>query len=528
MAIELSDSIADDRLDINPFDDGVAPGDYFVDQVRTLSFNKLVHLAPYSELLLVSGPYGVGKTALLQQFVAKAADTWRAALVQVRESDLDSDLLLKIIEHVEMPLVTTDESRGMLFDSLARFLESLGRSGRRAIIVIDDAQNLDDAQLTLLGALLSDYRADNALSLILIAPSEFAPRLQGVKELASRLTYTLELEPLSADEVEPYISRRLAMSGAAAEGRLFTPEVVEEIHLQSEGYPARINALVRKVLQTHKIERVRRPGRKAGMGRWVMVAVGVVAIALIILFQNEINQFYAASEDQPVAAVAHPPVLEQTSIDLPAPLFDPEASAAEKSDGGTQSTVAASDGVILVPAPATTDVPVKKKESPPQELLAAIKLPEQPPEQAPEKRAEAEEVVPEPEPAPATLPQAPQESVAAKEDKPALSPVLSRDQQWLLAQPASHYTLQLMALKDEKKVRHFAETNGMSGNSAIFFTTRRGNRLAVLVYGSFATQAQAKAAGVKLPRSWGVRQPWARSFASVQADFHAESQQSSL
>ncbi len=501
MAIELSDAIADDHLDINPFDDGVVPGDYFVDQVRTLSFNKLVHLAPYSELLLVSGPYGVGKTALLQQFVARAADTWRAALIQARESDGDADLLLKIIDKVEMPLVTTDESRGMLLDSLARFLESLGRSGRRAIIVIDDAQNLGAAQLAMLGTLLSDYRADNALSLILAAPAEFAPRLQEVKELASRLTYTLELQPLTADEVEPYISRRLAMSGAAAQGRLFTPEVVEEIHLQSEGYPARINALVRKVLQTHKIERAPRPGRRAGLGRWLMVVAGAVAIALIVLFQDEINRFYDPAATPSAAGGEAPPLVGQGSAE--APLFSAGDSLPEELPSPATISPAAAEGVILVPAATVAPAEKEKEESAAAELLAAIKPPE--PDEV--------EAVSAPPPAVATA---------------ASAPALSAEQQWLLAQPATNYTLQLMALKDERKVRDFADSNGLQGNSAIFFITRKGSRLAVLIFGSFASQVEAKAAAAKLPRAWGVRQPWARSFASVQADFHAEEQGSSL
>ncbi len=511
MAIELSDTIVNDRPDTTPFDEGVAPGEFFVDQVRTLSFNKLVHLAPYSELLLVCGPYGVGKTALLQQFVAKAADTWRAALIQVRESDSDADLLLKIIERIEMPLVITDESRGMLLDSLARFLESLGRSGRRAIIVIDDAQNLDAGQLAMLGALLSDYRVDNALSLILAAPAEFAPRVKAVKELASRLTYTLELQPLGVDEVERYISHRLAMNGAAAEGRLFTPEVVEEIHLQSEGYPARINHLVRNVLQTHKIERVRRPGRGSGVGRWSMVGAGAVVIVLIVLFQDEINRFYSASEAQQGVAVVDPIGASQIS-DESALVTDLKNSV--DADGARRSIVSPGGaGVIVVPAPvvgeALSEEAMSEPAEPPAELLAAIKLPVA--EEGNPAAVEARTLLSTP---------GPETAAEEKEERPALT----EEQQWLLSQPETNYTLQLMALKDDKRVRNFADKHRLRGRSAVFFTTRKGHRLAVLVLGSFSSQMQAKEAAAQLPRGWGIRQPWVRSFASVQADFRAEPQ----
>ena len=518
MAIELSDSLQDDHLEVNPFDDGATPGQYFADQVRQLSFNKLIHLAPYSELLLVSGDVGVGKSALLQQFTTQAADTWRAAMIQVRESDSDADLLLKIIEHLEMPLVTTDESRGILLDALARFLESLGRSGRRAIVILDDAQNLSDDQLAMLGGLLSDYRAANALSLILVAPPGFETRLQQVAELSNRLAYILTLEPLKPSEVASYINQRLGASGAFDKSGLFTDDVVKEIYHQSEGYPARINALARKVLETHKIDRVRRGSGGSGLGRGLVLVLGVTLVAGVFLFQDEINRFINTAEQTDMALLqttarhpdkreAAPPAAEpHTVFEQPggddAPLTEtrvaaplPVVPAENQSDGNT--------ALVAVPKIAAQ----QQIETPaPKEVEAVAPV-------------EAEAAQP---PAPAPLPAV--GKVAAQAEVQPSRPELPADHKWLLAQPPGHYTLQLMALKDEATVRRFVERHKLERKSAVFFIERRGQRLAVLVYGSFATLKEAQQAAARLPKSWGVGNPWVRTFKAIRADYKPENQ----
>ncbi len=482
MAIEISDELQEDRVELDPFDDAVGRGGPFTNPDRTLALNKLIHLAPYSELLLLTGPHGVGRTTLAEQFIGRAVDTWRAALVQVRESDLDTDLLLKIIDRLEMPLVTSDESRGILLDALARFLESLGRSGRRAIIVLDDAHNLSDEQLAMLGGLLEDYRSRNALSLVLVGPTGFEARLAEIPALAERLTHTLALPPLDCSDTGIYIRHRLETAGQSEKATLFTPEVVEEIHHQSGGLPLAINALARTVLRNRRIDKVRRPAEGGGRGRYLLMGVAALVVVVVVAMQERINAFFEPAPESEVVESKPLPIVE-------APPPAPEQMA--------EAVVPEAEEVVPLPVPAP-----------------AASEPEALPTPAPEALAAAIGPPPQEQPAPAEPEPSPMEEKAQATPPPAPEP--DPGLRWLMAQPPGNFTLQLMALADEAKVRRFVTRHAIEGESAIFPIERKGKRLFVLVYGSFPDRESASAA--KQPARWGVSNPWPRTFESVRRE----------
>ncbi|HKJ22375.1 MAG TPA: AAA family ATPase, partial [Gammaproteobacteria bacterium] len=81
-------------LQREPFSPEPAAKEYFyAEQTRSQRLKLLHHLAPYGELLIVTGEPGSGKTTLLQQFVERAHDTWRLCVVTAHQQ-LDQDQLL--------------------------------------------------------------------------------------------------------------------------------------------------------------------------------------------------------------------------------------------------------------------------------------------------------------------------------------------------------------------------------------------------------------------------------------------------
>lgn len=514
MAIDLAYPFddADDQTAKTPFSEGVINGRYFSNELYELNLNKLLHLAPYSDLLIITGDYGIGKTTLLEQFSNKAADTWRTALVPCVESEPDTDLLLKIIEHIEMPLVTADESKGILIDSLVRFLESLGRSGRRAFVVLDDAQNLSNEQLNMLGSLLEDYRVDGAISLILVAQPGIDERVNRVESLHQHLKYSFELTPLeNTATIFRYIAQRLEAAGATDKLFLFTPEVIQEIALHSEGLPGRINALAKNVLSAKKINPVSADDTKKG-GRWALISAGILSIVLVLLFQDDINQavepIHNTGEQLNLIALAKQDALAPSpslqELELPSP------ASFEKTPLSPlpQTSLPAPNPIADIAATVVTVEPTEK--TPPRQLPhRAI------------KNEVAERVVSADAPIPETTPTPPPEAVVTPAPPVTVkkSPPLSTEHKWLMAQNAENYTLQLMALRDDNKIHEFVKKHKIAGKSAIFYVQRKTGRLSILIYGSYSSAEQAKNAGKKLPKSWGIKRPWARSFAGVKTEF---------
>lgn len=483
------------------------------EESRKLSLNKLLHLAPYSEVLLLLGEQGVGKTTLLKAFVERVATTWRISFISAGTLMDGDDFLRQIAKGFGLELDVIGATEDLLWE-VNRYLQAVGRGGRRAIIIVDDAHLLTDDVILIAERILHDERTDDSVSLLLSMRLDQGDKLDRFALLKERLAYTLTLEPFSKKEVAGYLRQRLAGKTAQFES-LFTPETIATLHQKSRGIPEEINALAHGMLVEKK--RVANPkAKKKPLLAGAFVVVVGVAAAAALYYQDEINQLLEVPERQQMAdgeATGPADIIASESIgsqdvvvvhlqnDESLPISIPEIEQ-DLSAAPQQAPPAEAVELGVLPESQTSGpVAIKEQvEQAKQEQLAQA----EPATIASNKTvSEAEKRMPEPkaepEPAPA---------------EPELSPQLK----WLMAQPGSSYTLQLMALVEENKVLGYVDRLNIADQSATFPITRRGKVLIVLVYGSFPNRAEATKAAADIPRSWGVGQPWIRSFASVRKD----------
>jgi general secretion pathway protein A len=183
----------------------------------------------------------MGKTnllfQLLQQFRAKA----RTAFVfqtQCTSREFMRFLLLELGCEVDanMDLVSMHE----MFN---RCLLQEAHAGRRFIVVVDEAQNLEPSVLETI-RLLSDFETPQAklLQIILSGQPELADKLSrpSLRQLRQRVSLLSTLKPLPADEVAHYINHRLRAAGRE-DTSLFTTAAVKLIAEMCEGIPRNIN-----------------------------------------------------------------------------------------------------------------------------------------------------------------------------------------------------------------------------------------------------------------------------------------------
>lgn len=103
-------------------------------------------------------------------------------------------------------------------------------------------------------------------------------------------------------------------------------------------------------------------------------------------------------------------------------------------------------------------------------------------------------------------------------EKPAATASEQLGTEWLRSRPGARFTLQLLGGRSEKSLREFLRQHRVPEPVATFHTVHKGDDWYVLVHGDFPTMAAARAAVASLPASVRRGKPWARSFASVQAD----------
>jgi DamX protein len=88
-----------------------------------------------------------------------------------------------------------------------------------------------------------------------------------------------------------------------------------------------------------------------------------------------------------------------------------------------------------------------------------------------------------------------------------------RREAWVLAQPAQHYTIQLMAAQSEAQARDFIQQQGLANRAAYFETA--GTAVVRVVLGSYASRELADKALAALPRPLSANAPWVRTFGEL-------------
>ena len=206
-------------------------------------------------MALVGEP-GLGKTTLLHELLDEWRETSRVVFLFQTQGDsreLFRYLLAELgIDAESMGLVAMHRK---LNDIL--FQEML--AGRRFILIIDEAQNLDDSVLETI-RLLSNFETEHAklLNIVIAGQTQLADKLNtpGLGQLRQRIGGLNRLRPLSAPETAEYIQHRLDLA-AHCRKEIFTLGATQAIAKASRGVPRNINHLCHHALCAAAIRGVR-------------------------------------------------------------------------------------------------------------------------------------------------------------------------------------------------------------------------------------------------------------------------------
>jgi len=196
--------------------------------------------------IAVTGEVGTGKTTLCRTLLERLDPSTEVAFVF--NPPLSGMELLQAIHH-ELGLLGGEASRQELTEELNQFLLEKKVQGKRVLLIVDEAQNLErDAleQVRLLGNL--ETNTAKLIQIVLLGQPELDTKLESpdLRQLRQRITVRWRLAPLSAGETREYIAHRLKVAGGAKE--LFTELATREIHRRSRGVPRVINLLCDRAL----------------------------------------------------------------------------------------------------------------------------------------------------------------------------------------------------------------------------------------------------------------------------------------
>lgn len=193
--------------------------------------------------MVITGEVGAGKTTLVRNLLGKLEPA-KIVAAHIVNTHLDPDNTLQMVAGA-FGLPFEDASKATLLRRLEHFFRQCDEKGQRALLVVDEAQNLVPKTVEEL-RMLSNFQANDKslLQTFLLGQPEFRITLhsESMRQLRQRVIATYHLGPMDAGETRAYIEHRLRMVGWQNDPSI-NAEAYAAIFDYTGGIPRKINSL---------------------------------------------------------------------------------------------------------------------------------------------------------------------------------------------------------------------------------------------------------------------------------------------
>ena len=236
-------------LSSKPFQLNPDPKFYYSSKPHRRARSYLVYGVMRGEgFIVITGEVGAGKTTIVRDLL-DSLENGSVVAAHLVSTQLGADDALKLVcAAFGVPL--RGSSKAELLMALEAFLITQSTQGKRCLLIVDEAQNLQLQAVEELRMLSNFQFGEHALlQTFLIGQPEFREILQGpgMLQLRQRVTARCHLGPLDEEDTKSYIEHRLKCAGAT-DKPVFAQGVFHAIHQHAGGIPRRINSLCDRLL----------------------------------------------------------------------------------------------------------------------------------------------------------------------------------------------------------------------------------------------------------------------------------------
>lgn len=473
---------------------------YYSTPARNGLLQQVIHFIRFGEgLPIVQGASGSGKSTLANQLLTQLQPETIAVHVNAGAYSGDfSALLNTVVEEFGLP-AGDQRSSGELMVSLRHFSRALTDDKRLGVLVVDDAQELDDQALGGLISLLQGQQiGGSGFHLVLFAAEEFVSRVDALG-LLDVPVYDFDVPSFSPTELSGFLR-------GVCGGEL-SSESLQSIWGASRGFPGAALSLFNAQSQLELgADQERAESRISGLPIAHIVAFSVlVAVLLWVFFSSDsVDELDIAVGDE----VAGNMSVEDAKVS--------DVEGASVSEGPAPAVVTVDPPVGQNDGGVVLDREEVQLESPQESIgkpVGGVSLPSGTVELS---------VVPEKVGSPDVNPVEP----SVKPAKPVKTEVgeevtdvsLSEHERFLLAQNGDAYTLQILAASQKDALMKYVRRQSNSSSLRIYQGVREGKQLFVVVVGVYPTRKEALSAIIDLPLVQRQGGPWPRQLKTVHAD----------
>lgn len=205
--------------------------------------------------IVITGDVGTGKTTIANQLLGKL-DQNQIVARQIVTSKLEPDDLLRMIAAV-FQLTVKDPHKAAYLEAISNYLTLLNQQNKRALLLVDEAQNLPLESIEEL-RMLSNFQLGGKplLQSFLLGQNELNAIIQSphMEQFRQRIIASSNLTALSVEDVKAYIEYRIKQAGV--DKQLLSDDCFPLIHQHSRGIPRKVNNLMDRVLLFGFLEEV--------------------------------------------------------------------------------------------------------------------------------------------------------------------------------------------------------------------------------------------------------------------------------
>ncbi|MBT8439153.1 MAG: SPOR domain-containing protein [Gammaproteobacteria bacterium] len=506
---------------------------YYLTPDLSQRLDLISHLLANTQLVpFVQAAEGCGKTRLTQHLADTLAERYTVFLIEGESGISKKGLRSQLSEATgAAPHEVIDD------EQLAGQIKALNEQNKTLLFLVDDAEQLPADTLTWLVEIITGQEeAFYSKCVIFAAVDVLALPLSPV--LLSILNDTiqiLDIPLITPEQLPGFVASVDPLKSAVIDGTQYAA-----LMKNSAG-------VIGKILwQLQYVENTPMPQQETGnspankMKPWYVVAgiLFVSALASVLIFQDEINlnlreaKTVARETELEVITLPLPPpvvAVQENDTLRPSPLPEPKPEPETEKDKFASKVTEQSDpDVVVVEKVVNDNQPVLVSGEDQNELK--IEPEAKPEDKTSSKQVDRPQIVQKETEMPVSV-EAPKvtEKLTASVTKPEpAKPVKPQKQgeniqtvDWIINQPDKSYTLQLLAVSDEKGIKRFLKLHNFSGNLVILKTKRNGKPWYALLFETYVSRDEALNARKNLPKSYKSSSAWPRSILSIRQAIEA-------
>src|SRR5580693_1899458 len=198
--------------------------------------------------ILLTGEVGTGKTTLINKMLEwlHKERVFTAFVFNPRLSVTQFfDFMM-----ADFGIPCESKQKGQMLMKLNQWLLERYQAGERAVLVVDEAQNLSPQMLEEIRLLTNlETSTEKLLQIVLAGQPELEQKLNQpqLRQLRQRITLRAKTRQLTLEETQGYIQERMRIAGAENPD-IFSPEAVAMVHRFARGIPRVTNLLCEHAL----------------------------------------------------------------------------------------------------------------------------------------------------------------------------------------------------------------------------------------------------------------------------------------